>query len=80
MCGANEDGKHLNGVNWERDLPAPLSADLRNVVDGDPSPGGGGALRIARGIEVGHIFQLGDKYSRSLGATVLDQQGKEVAA
>jgi len=79
VCGANRDDRHLRDVNWERDLPSPAAADLRNVVDGDPSPGGGGALRIARGIEVGHIFQLGDKYSRSLGATVLDQQGKEVA-
>jgi prolyl-tRNA synthetase len=79
VCGANDDDRHLCNVNWERDLPSPLAADLRNVVDGDPSPGGGGALQIARGIEVGHIFQLGDKYSRSLGATVLDQQGKEVA-
>jgi prolyl-tRNA synthetase len=79
VCGANQNDQHLRDVNWDRDLPSPAAADLRNVVDGDPSPGGGGALRIARGIEVGHIFQLGDKYSRSLGATVLDQQGKEVA-
>jgi len=79
ICGANTDGQHLRNVNWERDLPSPCAADLRNVVDGDPSPGGGGVLAIARGIEVGHIFQLGDKYSQSLGANVLDQQGKEVA-
>ena len=56
---------HLTGVNWGRDLAEPATADLRNVVAGDPSPGGGGPLKIARGIEVGHIFQLGDKYSRA---------------
>jgi len=78
ICGANEDGKHLTGVNWERDLPAPETADLRNVVDGDPSPDGGGQLAIARGIEVGHIFQLGTKYSEAMNATVLDEQGREV--
>jgi prolyl-tRNA synthetase len=77
ICGANEDGKHLTGVNWERDLPAPLCADLRNVIDGDPSPDGNGTLAIARGIEVGHIFQLGKKYSEAMKATVLDEQGKE---
>ncbi|MCG6900541.1 MAG: proline--tRNA ligase [Gammaproteobacteria bacterium] len=77
ICGANEDGKHLTGVNWERDLPAPMSVDLRNVVDGDPSPDGNGTLAIARGIEVGHIFQLGNKYSEAMKATVLDEQGKE---
>ena len=79
VCGANEDGKHLKGVNWERDLPAPLSADLRNVIDGDPSPDGDGTLGIARGIEVGHIFQLGKKYSEAMKANVLDEQGKEQA-
>jgi len=77
VCGANEDGKHLTGVNWGRDLPEPAVADIRNVVAGDPSPDGHGALAIARGIEVGHIFQLGDKYSRAMGATVLDEQGRE---
>ncbi len=77
VCGANEDGKHLTGVNWERDLPAPDCADLRNVVDGDASPDGKGTLSIARGIEVGHIFQLGTKYSEAMGATVLNEQGKE---
>lgn len=77
VCGANEPDAHLTGVNWERDLPPPASFDLRNVENGDPSPGGGGALTIARGIEVGHIFQLGDKYSRSMHAVVLDQDGKE---
>ena len=79
VCGANEDGKHLSGVNWERDLPAPVCADLRNVIDGDPSPNGDGTLGIARGIEVGHIFQLGKKYSEAMKASVLDEQGKEQA-
>jgi prolyl-tRNA synthetase len=78
VCGANEEDFHLTGVNWGRDLPEPETADLRNVVAGDPSPGGGGPLKIARGIEVGHIFQLGDKYSRAMNATVLNQAGKEV--
>jgi prolyl-tRNA synthetase len=77
VCGANAADAHLTGVNWERDLPLPGAFDLRNVETGDPSPGGGGALTIARGIEVGHIFQLGDKYSRSMHAVVLDQEGKE---
>ena len=77
VCGANEDGKHHTGVNWERDLPAPDCADLRNVVNGDASPDGKGILSIARGIEVGHIFQLGTKYSEAMGATVLNEQGKE---
>jgi prolyl-tRNA synthetase len=77
-CGANEVDAHLTGVNWGRDLPEPRAADLRNVVEGDPSPSGRGHLRIARGIEVGHIFQLGCKYSEALGATVLDEQGKSV--
>jgi len=78
VCGANEDDKHLTGVNWERDLPAPDCADLRNVVDGDASPDGNGTLSIARGIEVGHIFQLGTRYSEAMGATVLNEQGKDV--
>ncbi len=78
VCGANRDGWHLAGVNWGRDLPEPRTADLRNVVDGDPSPDGHGVLRIARGIEVGHIFQLGRKYSEAMGATVLDEAGREV--
>ena len=77
VCGANEDGKHFTGVNWERDLPAPDCADLRNIVNGDASPDGKGTLSIARGIEVGHIFQLGSKYSEAMGATVLNEQGKE---
>lgn len=75
-CGANADDEHLRGVNWGRDLPEPESADIRNVVNGDPSPDGKGSLSIARGIEVGHIFQLGDKYSASMGAGVLDEDGK----
>jgi prolyl-tRNA synthetase len=77
VCGANEDGKHHSGVNWCRDLPAPDCADLRNIVNGDASPDGKGTLSIARGIEVGHIFQLGTKYSEAMGATVLNEQGKE---
>ncbi len=76
-AGANVDDKHHFGINWERDVPLPEVADLRNVQPGDPSPDGNGALAIARGIEVGHIFQLGDKYSRAMGATVLDEAGRE---
>jgi prolyl-tRNA synthetase len=79
VCGGNAADVHLTGVNWERDVPPPVAFDLRNVENGDPSPGGGGDLTIARGIEVGHIFQLGDKYSRSMNAVVLDQEGKERA-
>jgi len=78
VCGANEDGKHLTGVNWGRDLPEPEVADLRNVVEGDASPDGKGVLTIKRGIEVGHIFQLGKKYSEAMKATVLDENGKAV--
>jgi prolyl-tRNA synthetase len=77
-CGANEDGFHLTGVNWGRDLPEPAGADLRNVIDGELSPDGSGALRIARGIEVGHIFQLGRKYSAAMKATCLDESGQAV--
>ncbi|MDQ2696647.1 MAG: proline--tRNA ligase, partial [Pseudomonadota bacterium] len=76
VCGANADDQHLTGVNWGRDLPEPEVADLRNVVAGDPSPDGNGTLTLVRGIEVGHIFQLGDKYSAALNATVLDEQGR----
>jgi prolyl-tRNA synthetase len=76
VCGANQDGKHLRGVNWGRDLPEPEIADLRNVIEGDPSPDGKGTLSIVRGIEVGHIFQLGKKYTEALKATVLDENGK----
>ena len=78
ICGANENGKHLTGVNWERDLPLATAADLRNVVEGDASPDGQGTLNIVRGIEVGHIFQLGGKYSESMDATVLNENGKSV--
>jgi prolyl-tRNA synthetase len=76
VCGANERDQHYTGVNWERDLAAPAAFDLRNAQAGDPSPGGSGTLRIARGIEVGHIFQLGRKYSEAMQASVLDEQGK----
>ncbi len=75
-AGANIDGKHYFGINWERDVPLPEVADLRNVVEGDPSPDGKGRLTIVRGIEVGHIFQLGTKYSEAMNATVLDENGK----
>jgi len=77
-AGANIDGKHHFGINWERDLPLPEVADLRSVQEGDPSPDGKGTLTIARGIEVGHIFQLGKKYSTALKANVLNHQGKSV--
>lgn len=77
VCGANKDGYHLTGVNWGRDVPEAFPADIRNVVEGDPSPDGKGSLKIVRGIEVGHIFQLGDKYSSAMDATVLDEQGKK---
>ncbi|MDR3394335.1 MAG: proline--tRNA ligase [Parasulfuritortus sp.] len=77
VCGANKPKFHTAGVNWERDLPEPdLVADIRNVVEGDPSPDGKGTLGLCRGIEVGHIFKLGTKYSDALNATVLDEQGK----
>lgn len=75
-AGANVDDQHLFGINWERDLPLPEVADLRNVVEGDPSPDGQGTLSITRGIEVGHVFQLGQKYSRAMNATVLDDGGQ----
>ncbi|WP_286806399.1 MULTISPECIES: proline--tRNA ligase [unclassified Marinimicrobium] len=77
VCGANRDGYHLTGVNWERDAPLNDVVDLRNVVAGDPSPDGKGQLEIKRGIEVGHIFQLGTKYSEAMNARVLDENGKE---
>ncbi len=79
VCGANTDGNHLTGVNWGRDLPEPTTADLRNVQEGDPSPDGKGTLTLVRGIEVGHIFQLGRKYSESMNATVLDANGSAQA-
>jgi prolyl-tRNA synthetase len=78
VCGANEAGFHLTGVNWGRDAAEPESADLRNAVNGDASPDGNGLLKIVRGIEVGHIFQLGTLYTKSLGVTVLDEAGKEL--
>jgi len=77
VVGANEKGRHTVGVNFDRDLSLSTTVDLRNVVAGDPTPGGKGTLSIARGIEVGHIFQLGDKYSEAMGARVLDADGKE---
>ncbi|HEU4663372.1 MAG TPA: proline--tRNA ligase [Dokdonella sp.] len=76
VCGGNEDGTHCRGANWERDARITRVADIRKVVEGDPSPDGHGTLRIARGIEVGHVFQLGDRYAQALGATVLDDAGK----
>ncbi|MDO5626189.1 MAG: proline--tRNA ligase [Pseudomonadota bacterium] len=77
VCGANEEGFHLTGVNWVRDLPeAHAVADIRNVVAGDAAPDGQGSLAIERGIEIGHIFFLGDKYSRAMNATFLDEDGK----
>jgi len=76
VAGANAVDFHWTGLNWGRDLPEPEVADLRNVVAGDPSPDGQGHLKIVRGIEVGHVFYLGTKYSESMGATVLDQDGK----
>ena len=76
VVGANENGFHLAGVNWGRDLPEPEVADIRNVVEGDPSPDGHGTLDIARGIEVGHVFQLGRKYAEAMKCTVLDETGK----
>ena len=78
VCGANRKDMHLTGVNWERDVGEVTAADIRNVREGDPSPSGRGHLKIARGIEVGHIFQLGRKYSEPLKAAVLDESGKEV--
>ena len=78
VCGANEKDMHYRGVNWGRDLPDQPSVDIRNVQEGDPSPTGRGTLKIARGIEVGHIFQLGQLYSAAMNASVLDEQGKAV--
>jgi prolyl-tRNA synthetase len=78
ICGANRDGFHTTGVNWGRDCPEPQAADLRMVKEGDPAPDGQGALKLVRGIEVGHIFQLGRKYTEAMHLTVLDAAGKEV--
>ncbi|MFO7762643.1 MAG: proline--tRNA ligase [Wenzhouxiangellaceae bacterium] len=77
-AGANIDDKHFFGINWERDVALPEVADLRNVVAGDPAPDGSGALELIRGIEVGHIFQLGTKYSEAMGAVVMDEDGRGV--
>ena len=76
VCGANEEDFHYTGVNWGRDMPEPIVADIRNVVAGDPSPDGKGSLAIQRGIEVGHVFQLGTRYSEDMKATYLDETGK----
>ncbi|MCV6614675.1 MAG: proline--tRNA ligase [Cellvibrionaceae bacterium] len=78
ICGANEDDYHYTGANWERDVALGRVEDIRNVVAGDPSPCGQGQLEIKRGIEVGHIFQLGNKYSKAMNASVLDENGKDV--
>jgi prolyl-tRNA synthetase len=78
VCGANQQDVHYTGANWGRDMPEPAGADLRNVVTGDPSPSGNGQLQIVRGIEVGHIFQLGRKYSAAMNATVLDESGAAI--
>jgi prolyl-tRNA synthetase len=78
VCGANEKDFHLSGVNWQRDAQGGIAADIRNVVAGDPSPSGRGDLKIVRGIEVGHIFQLGRLYSEALQAAVLDESGNTV--
>ena len=75
ICGANQEDYHLTGVNWGRDLPQPNYADLRNAIKGDPSPDGQGQLSICRGIEVGHIFQLGTKYTRAMEAQISDAEG-----
>ena len=78
VCGANEADYHLTGINWARDLPEPaVVADIRNVVEGEAAPAGQGAYKLVRGIEVGHIFKLGRKYSQSMGVSVLDANGKE---
>jgi prolyl-tRNA synthetase len=74
--GANEEGFHLAGVNWGRDLPEPEVFDIRNVVAGDPSPDGRGTLQLARGIEVGHVFQLGTAYTKAMGVTFIDEKGQ----
>ncbi|MDK7178698.1 proline--tRNA ligase, partial [Micrococcus luteus] len=76
VCGANKEDYHLRGVNWGRDLAEPEVADIRNVVAGDPTLDGSGTLAIQRGIEVGHVFFLGDVYSKALNATFLNEEGK----
>jgi len=77
VAGANSDGFHYTGINWERDLPIPASADLRNICAGEMAPDGSGPIEIRRGIEVGHVFQLGEKYSRAMNASVLDEAGRD---
>ena len=79
ICGANDDDYHLTGVNWGRDLPEPVVADLRNITEGEPAPDGSGPVKIARGIEVGHIFQLGKKYSDSMKVNCLDETGTSIS-
>ncbi|MFW5442960.1 MAG: proline--tRNA ligase [Methylococcaceae bacterium] len=76
VCGANQDGKHYQGANWERDLPLPQIEDIRLIAEGDASPDGKGTITLARGIEVGHIFQLGTKYSESMKASIINEGGK----
>ncbi|MCK5354169.1 MAG: proline--tRNA ligase, partial [Methyloprofundus sp.] len=77
VCGANQENKHYTGANWQRDLPLPTEiADLRSVVEGDASPDGKGTLKIVRGIEVGHIFQLGTTYSAAMKANIINEAGK----
>lgn len=76
VCGANQEGHHITGVNWGRDLPEPLVADIRNVIPGDASPDGKGILEICRGIEVGHVFQLGTRYSEAMNCVFLDEKGQ----
>jgi prolyl-tRNA synthetase len=78
VCGGNEDGTHYRGANWDRDARVTRIADIRKIIEGDPSPDGRGTLKIARGIEVGHVFQLGQKYAQAMGASVLDDAGKTV--
>jgi prolyl-tRNA synthetase len=75
VCGANDAGFHYTGVNWGRDLPEPVVADIRNVREGDPSPDGQGTIAIQRGIEVGHVFCLGTKYSEAMRAVFVDEDG-----
>ena len=77
VCGANKEAFHIAGVNWGRDLPEPIVADIRNVVSGDKSPDGKGTLEICRGIEVGHVFQLGTRYSEAMNCTYLDEKGQQ---
>ncbi len=78
VCGANQEGYHLTGVNWGRDLAEPQTADLRNICEGEPSPDGSGPVKLARGIEVGHIFQLGTKYSSAMKVSCQDESGNAV--